>query len=93
MSDQTAGQIALLPPDPPRWGGPAAAPVDPIRTQGRIEFAVRCEGEGGCGMVHRHIAPGIRRGPCGATYTVPFHDQELTLAEEQAQAPQGGRAP
>lgn len=60
-------QLALLPDDPPRWGGPAAAPVEPIRTQGRTEYAVRCE----CGSMHRHIFPGIRTGPCGATYTVP----------------------
>ena len=64
-------QLPLLPADPPRWGGPAAAAVDPIRTQGRTEYAVRCEG---CGSVHRHIAPGIRTGPCGATYTVPDGD-------------------
>ncbi|MFJ5156356.1 hypothetical protein ACIQCF_33310 [Streptomyces sp. NPDC088353] len=64
-------QLELLPADPPRWGGPAHASAEPIRTQGRIEFAVHCNGEGGCGMVHRHISPGIRTSPCGATYTVP----------------------
>jgi len=64
-------QLALLPEDPPRWGGPAAAPVEPIRTQGRTEYAVHCEGPGGCGSMHRHIFPGVRRGPCGALYTVP----------------------
>ncbi|MFE6282457.1 hypothetical protein [Streptomyces sp. NPDC057877] len=64
-------QLPLLPDDPPRWGGPAALPVDPIRTQGRTEYAVRCDGDTGCGAVHRHIAPGIRTAPCGATYTVP----------------------
>lgn len=60
-------QLALLPDDPPAYGGPAAAAVEPIRTQGRTEYAVRCD----CGAVHRHIFPGIRTGPCGATYTVP----------------------
>lgn len=64
-------QLALLPVDPPRWGGPAAAAVEPIRTQGRTEYAVRCDGDDGCGAVHRHIYPGVRRGPCGAAYTVP----------------------
>jgi hypothetical protein len=71
-------QLALLPDDPPAYGGPAAAAVEPIRTQGRTEYAVRCS----CGAVHRHIFPGIRTGPCGATYTVPFHDQEHDHAEE-----------
>ncbi|MEU3346384.1 hypothetical protein ABZ723_15640 [Streptomyces sp. NPDC006700] len=70
MSDSPE-QLELLPPDPPRWGGPAAAPSEPIRTQGRVEFAAHCDGEGGCGMVHRHISPGVRTAPCGATYTVP----------------------
>ncbi|EPD63153.1 hypothetical protein [Streptomyces sp. HGB0020] len=67
-------QLALLPDDPPAYGGPAAATVEPIRTQGRTEYAVHCGGEGGCGSVHRHIFPGIRTGPCGATYTVPAAD-------------------
>lgn len=73
MSEQPAGQMALLPADPPRWGGPAAKPVEPIRTQGRVEFAVHCDG---CGMVHRHISPGVRTAPCGATYTVPDPDED-----------------
>lgn len=64
-------QLSLLPADPPRWGGPPAVPAGPIRTRNRIEYAVRCDGAGGCGMVHRHVSPGIRTGPCGATYTVP----------------------
>lgn len=64
-------QLALLPDDPPAYGGPAAAEVEPIRTQGRTEYAVHCGGPGGCGSMHRHIFPGIRTGPCGATYTVP----------------------
>jgi hypothetical protein len=64
-------QLSLLPSDPPRWGGPAAAAVEPIRTQGRTEYAVHCNGEDGCGAFHRHIFPGVRTGPCGATYTVP----------------------
>lgn len=63
-------QLALLPDDPPSYGGPAAADVAPIRTQGRTEYAVRCEGPDGCGAVHRHIYPGVRCAPCGATYTV-----------------------
>ena len=67
-------QLPLLPADPPRWGGPAAVAADPIRTQGRVEYAVRCDGSGGCGMVHRHISPGVRTAPCGATYTVPSAD-------------------
>lgn len=74
MSDPTE-QLAILPEDLPRWGGPAAIAADPIRTQGRTEYAVRCGGEGGCGMVHRHILPGVRTGPCGATYTVPGADE------------------
>ncbi|MFD6035273.1 hypothetical protein ACFWHF_12135 [Streptomyces griseoincarnatus] len=65
-------QLPLLPEDPPRWGGPAAVDAAPIRTQGRTEYAVRCEA---CGHMHRHIAPGVRTGPCGATYTVPDGDQ------------------
>lgn len=68
-------QLTLLPADPPRWGCPIAANTGPIRTQGRIEYAVRCDGPSGCGMVHRHIAPGPRRAPCGATYTVPDGDE------------------
>ncbi|MCM1976813.1 MULTISPECIES: hypothetical protein [unclassified Streptomyces] len=64
-------QLPLLPADPPRWGGPAAVPCDPITTSGRTEYTVRCTGPGGCGQNHRHTGPGIRRGPCGATYTVP----------------------
>lgn len=71
MSATAEEQLALLPDDPPAYGGPAAAAVEPIRTQGRTEYAVRCEGPGGCGAVHRHIFPGVRRGPCGAAYTVP----------------------
>lgn len=66
-----AEQLPLLPADPPRWGGPHAVSADPIRTQGRTEYAVRCEG---CGAMHRHIAPGVRTAPCGATYTVPAAD-------------------
>jgi len=69
------GQLPLLPADPPRWGGPAAVPAGPIKTQGRIEYAVRCDGEGGCGMVHRHISLGVRQAPCGTTYTVPAADE------------------
>lgn len=68
-------QLALLPDDPPAYGGPAAADVEPIRTQGRTEYAVRCDGPAGCGAVHRHIFPGIRTAPCGATYTVPGSDE------------------
>ncbi|WP_405930345.1 hypothetical protein [Streptomyces sp. NBC_00827] len=70
MSDP-ARQLSLLPADPPRWGGPAAVAADPIVTSGRIEYTVRCDGAGGCGHTHRHTGPGIRRGPCGASYTVP----------------------
>ncbi|MFF8034890.1 hypothetical protein [Streptomyces sp. NPDC016626] len=65
-------QLPLLPADPPRWGGPAAVDTDQIRAQGRTEYAVRCQG---CGMVHRHISPGVRTAPCGATYTVPDGDE------------------
>ncbi|MDX3748704.1 hypothetical protein [Streptomyces sp. AK08-02] len=71
-------QLALLPDDPPRWGGPAAVAVDPIVTSGRIEYMVRCDGPGGCHQVHRHILPGIRTGPCGATYTIPVGDVDET---------------
>ncbi|HET8969418.1 MAG TPA: hypothetical protein VFN19_00045 [Candidatus Nanopelagicales bacterium] len=66
-------QLPLLPSDPPRWGGPAAVAADPIRTQGRTEYAVRCDG---CGGLHRHIAPGVRTAPCGTTYTVPGADDD-----------------
>ncbi|MFJ9381862.1 hypothetical protein [Streptomyces sp. NPDC101455] len=69
-------QLALLPDDPPAYGGPAAAAVEPIRTQGRTEYAVHCDGPTGCGAVHRHIFPGVRTGPCGATYTVPSGDDQ-----------------
>ena len=71
MSDE---QLSLLPADPPRWGCPVAASTDPIRTQGRTEYAVRCSG---CGAVHRHIAPGVRTAPCGTTYTVPDGDETV----------------
>ncbi|WP_171111862.1 hypothetical protein, partial [Streptomyces sp. N502] len=54
------GQLPLLPADPARWGGPSAVPAGPIKTRNRIEYAVPCDGDGGCGMVHRHISPGIR---------------------------------
>lgn len=67
----TDRQLELLPEDPPRWGGPAAVTADPIVTSGRIEYTVRCDGPGGCGHTHRHTGPGVRRGPCGALYTVP----------------------
>ncbi|MFJ9895267.1 hypothetical protein ACIQPR_18320 [Streptomyces sp. NPDC091280] len=67
-------QLSLLPEDPPRWGGPAAVHADPIVTSGRTEYTVRCDGTGGCGALHRHTGPGIRTGPCGATYTVPAGD-------------------
>lgn len=67
-------QLELLPEDPPRWGGPAAVSADPIVTSGRTEYTVRCDGPGGCGALHRHTGPGIRTGPCGASYTVPAHD-------------------
>lgn len=70
MSD-AARQLPLLPEDPSQWGGPAAVPADPIVTSGRIEYTVRCDG---CGSLHRHTGPGIRTGPCGATYTVPSAD-------------------
>jgi hypothetical protein len=77
-------QLSLLPEDPPRWGGPAAVPADLIVTSGRTEYTVHCDGPGGCGQIHRHILPGIRTGPCGATYTIPGpDDQELTDAKEQ----------
>ncbi|MEH0547316.1 hypothetical protein QA802_30785 [Streptomyces sp. B21-105] len=78
------GQLPLLPADPPRWGGPAAVPADPIVTSGRTEYTVRCDGAGGCGQRHRHTGPGIRTAPCGATYTVPdSDDQEHDHAEER----------
>lgn len=69
-------QLPLLPADPPRWGGPAAVPTDPIATSGRTEFTVLCDGESGCGQRHRHTGPGVRTAPCGATYTVPDPDDE-----------------
>ncbi|QFR00741.1 hypothetical protein F9278_36310 [Streptomyces phaeolivaceus] len=72
MSDQQVpGQIELLPDDPPAYGGPAAVPATPIRTSGRTEYTVRCDGATGCGAHHRHTGPGVRTAPCGATYTVP----------------------
>lgn len=48
--------------------GPAAVPVTPIATSGRTEYTAHCPR---CSAMHRHTRPGIRRGPCGATYTVP----------------------
>ena len=66
------GQLPLLPDDPPSYGGPAAVAADPIATSGRTEYTVRCTG---CGQNHRHTGPGIRRGPCGAIYTVPVGDE------------------
>ncbi|WP_435252064.1 hypothetical protein [Streptomyces tendae] len=66
-------QLPLLPADPSRWGGPAAVTTTPIRTQGRTEYAVSCDG---CGEVHRHVSPGVRTAPCGATYTVPDADDD-----------------
>ncbi|MDN3021559.1 hypothetical protein [Streptomyces sp. S.PB5] len=66
------GQLPLLPADPTRWGGPAAVAAQAIATSGRTEYTVRCTG---CSQLHRHTGPGIRRGPCGATYTVPDGDQ------------------
>lgn len=65
------GQLELLPGDPPLWGGPAAVPSSLITTRGRTEQMVRCEGDDGCGAMHRHIGPGVRTGPCGASYTIP----------------------
>ena len=72
-------QLALLPDDPPAYGGPAAVRADPIVTSGRTEYTVRCDGMSGCGAIHRHTGPGMRTGPCGATYTVPAGDE---LAED-----------
>ncbi|MFF5004660.1 hypothetical protein ACFY3G_17735 [Streptomyces phaeochromogenes] len=63
-------QLAILPDNPPAYGGPAAVEADPIVTSGRIEYTVRCDGPGGCGATHRHTGPGVRTGPCGASYTV-----------------------
>ncbi|MCZ4609719.1 hypothetical protein O3S80_39325 [Streptomyces sp. Lzd4kr] len=76
MNGPQEQQLSLLPPDPPRWGGPAAVPADPIATSGRTEYTVRCDGPSGCGERHRHTGPGIRTAPCGATYTVPDTDEE-----------------
>lgn len=64
-------QLALLPDDPPAYGGPAAVPAVPIRTSGQTEYSVVCTGPGGCGEHHRHVSTGIKTGPCGAEYTVP----------------------
>lgn len=75
MTTPVSGQLELLPADPPLWGGPAAVPSGPITTRGRTEYTVRCDGDDGCGAVHRHINPGIRCGPCGALYTIPDPDQ------------------
>lgn len=69
MNDAVPGQMALLPDDPPSYGGPSAVPATPIRTSGRTEYSVLCQD--GCGAHHRHTGPGIRTAPCGATYTVP----------------------
>lgn len=69
-------QLSLLPADPVRWGGPSAVPAGPIITCGRIEYTVRCDGDGGCGALHRHINPGIRHAPCGAIYTIPDPDSD-----------------
>jgi hypothetical protein len=73
MSDPVR-QLALLPDDPPRWGGPPAVTADPIVTSGQVEYVVRCDGLGGCGAIHRHTGPGIKTAPCGAEYTVPGPD-------------------
>lgn len=74
----TGRQLALLPDDQDdgqddevvlrREYGPANVPVTPIATSGRTEYTAHCPR---CHRVHRHTGPGIRRGPCGATYTVP----------------------
>ncbi|MEW2636438.1 hypothetical protein AB0903_33580 [Streptomyces sp. NPDC048389] len=69
-------QLSLLPADPPRWGGPAAVPAGPIRTSGRTEYTVLCDGPSGCGALHRHTGPGIRTAPCGAVYTVSEPQEE-----------------
>lgn len=67
----TGRQLALLPEDPPRWGGPPAVPAVPIRTSGQTEYSVTCSGPGGCGEHHRHVSTGVKTAPCGAEYTVP----------------------
>lgn len=54
--------------------GPAPVPVTPIVTSGRTEYTATCPR---CSAVHRHTRPGIRRGPCGATYTVPEATDDL----------------
>lgn len=51
--------------------GPPPVPVTPIRTSGRTEYTAFCPR---CLAVHRHTGPGPRKGPCGARYTIPSHD-------------------
>lgn len=51
--------------------GPPPAAVTPIATSGRTEYTAHCPR---CGAVHRHNKPGVRRGPCGALYTIPTAD-------------------
>jgi hypothetical protein len=48
--------------------GPPKASVTPIATSGRTEYTAHCPR---CQAVHRHNGPGVRRGPCGALYTIP----------------------
>lgn len=64
-----------------RYGPPAADGITPIATSGRTEYAVACTG---CAATHRHTSPGVRRGPCGALYTVPA--AEGTAAEGTARS-------
>ncbi|MCC9712051.1 hypothetical protein E4N62_46720 [Streptomyces sp. MNU76] len=68
--------MALLPDDPPAYGGEPYLPTVPIRTSGQTEYSVQCVGSGGCGAYHRHVSTGIKTAPCGAEYTVPHPEEE-----------------
>ncbi|MET9083747.1 hypothetical protein ABZX77_17940 [Streptomyces sp. NPDC004237] len=58
-----------MPPTPQ----PAEVPGKPLVTAGRQQLLVECPH---CAGVHRHLEDGIRRGPCGATYTVMTYRPE-----------------
>ncbi|WP_149552924.1 hypothetical protein [Streptomyces marokkonensis] len=68
------GLTGAFPEDSAAGGRPAATVPqgDALRlvTRGRIEYLVHCPG---CAELHRHLALGSTKGPCGALYELQPH--------------------
>ena len=46
---------------------PAVVRATTLVTAGHLQLVVKCPG---CGGLHRHLGPGVRRSPCGVQYVV-----------------------